>query len=105
MASEEWKKISAKAQEQLFASIPSDWRIPKDKLPPAEQLDVTSFPAESGIVTDNEVTITESYATEIVSKIAAGEWKAEDVTRAFCKRAAIAHQVVSLLRQVKAYDS
>ena len=95
MPSQDWKEISVQAQGKRESSIPSEWRIPKDKLPPPEQLDVTGFPAKCGILTDAELAITDSYATEIVEKIAAGEWKAEDVTRAFCKRAAVAHQVVS----------
>ena len=95
---DQWKEISAKAQEKTSASIPPEWRIPKDQLPAPEQLDVTGFPAKCGLLTENELAITDSYATDIVQKIAAGEWKAEDVTRAFCKRAAIAHQVVGLHR-------
>lgn len=83
-------------QDIFYNSIPSEWRIPKDKLPPPEQKYVTDFPATCGLLTDAELTITDSYATEIVKKIADGEWKAEDVTRAFCKRAAVAQQVVSL---------
>lgn len=94
MSSESWKEISEKARKKLDASIPSEWRIPKDKLPPPEQLDVTTFPARSGILTEIELAITESFATDIVKKVAFGEWSAEDVTRAFCKRAAIAHQLV-----------
>lgn len=96
MTSQDWQEISKKAREKLYESIPSDWRIPEDKLPPAEQKDVTDFPAKSGLLTESELAITDSYATDIVKRIAAGEWKAEDVTRAFCKRAAIAHQVVSI---------
>jgi amidase len=94
MSSEQWKEISAKAIEITNSSIPAEWRIPKDKLPPADQRDVTDFPAKCGLLSDQELKITDTYATEIVKKIAAGKWKAEDVTRAFCKRAAVAHQVV-----------
>ena len=94
MSSESWKEISEKAREKLYASIPLEWRIPKDKLPPPEQRDVTNFPAKCGILTDAELAITESFATAIVEKVASGEWRAEDVTRGFCKRAAIAHQLV-----------
>lgn len=101
MSSESWKEISVKAREKLYASIPSEWRIPKDKLPPPEQLDVTDFPAKSGILTEAEIAITESFATDIVKKVAFGEWSAEDVTRAFCKRAAIAHQLVRKRRDNK----
>lgn len=96
MATEEWKTISEKAKQILNDSIPTEWRIPKDKLPSDDQLNVTGVPAQCGILSEKDLEITESYATDIVKKIAAGEWKAEDVTRAFCKRAAIAHQVVCL---------
>ena len=75
-------------------SIPSEWRIPHSKLPPDSQLNVLDFPKQSGLLSDFELKITESYATEIVGAIAAGEWTAEEVTKAFCKRAALAHQVV-----------
>lgn len=95
MAPQKWEEISAKAQEILANSIPSEWRIPKDKLPPDSQKDVTNVPKDCGILTDKELEITDSYATDIVAKIAKGEWTAEEVTRSFCKRAAVAHQVVS----------
>jgi amidase len=95
MGAQEWQEISAKASDNLANSIPPEWRIPKDRLPPPEQKDVTDFPAKCGLLTEAELAITDSYATEIVKKIAAGEWTAEAVTTAFCKRAAIAQQVVS----------
>lgn len=90
----DWTDIAAKAQTKLLNSIPSEWRIPHSKLPPESRLDVTGFPKECGLLSDTELKITESYATEIVGAVAAGEWSAEEVTRAFCKRAAVAHQVV-----------
>ena len=90
-----WEKIGKKAQAKLLDSIPSEWRISDDKLPSADQVDVTDFPATSGLLTKLEIEITGSLASDIVQQIAAGEWSAEDVTRSFCKRAAIAHQLVS----------
>jgi amidase len=94
---QDWTDIAAKAQTKLINSIPTEWRIPLDKLPPESQLDVTGFPKKCGLLSGNELKITESYATEILGAVAAGEWTAEEVTRAFCKRAAVAHQVVSFL--------
>jgi len=96
---QDWTDIAAKAQTRLRNSIPSEWRIPQARLPPDSRLDVTGFPEECGLLTETELRITGSYATEIVGAMAAGEWSAEEVTRAFCKRAAVAHQVVRL-----AYD-
>lgn len=94
MAPDAWKEISEKAQQKVADSIPPDWRIGKEHLPPSSQTNITGFPAKSGLLLEDELTITESYATDIVKKIATGQWNSENVTRAFCKRAAIAHQMV-----------
>lgn len=45
-------------------------------------------------MTEKELSITELNAVEIVSFVQAGMVSAVDTTRAFCKRAAIAHQAV-----------
>ncbi|KAK6440500.1 hypothetical protein LTR95_003278 [Oleoguttula sp. CCFEE 5521] len=92
-----WEDIGPKAQARLLDSIPSKWRVPDDKLPPSSQLDVTSFPAKSGLLSDHELAITDALASDIVAQIASGTWKAVDVTTAFCKRAAIAHQLTKCL--------
>ena len=63
-------------------------------MPTAEQKDVMDVPFLSGLFTEREILITTSSATHIVSVIATGEWKAQEVARAFCKRAAVAHQLV-----------
>lgn len=91
---EQWKEISAKAKQKVLDDIPAEWKIPKDKLPGEEVLDVTDVPSKCGLLSPQDLEITEAYATEIVAKIAKGEWKAEEVSRAFCKRAAVAHQLV-----------
>ena len=46
-----------------------------------------------------ECDITSNFdATALLQKLREGEWSAEQVTVAFCKRAAIAHQLVRLPR-------
>ena len=89
-----WEDIGKQARTRLLESIPSEWRLPEDKLPPADQANVLDFPSTSGLFTEHELSITTSTATHIVQAIASGGWKAIDVTRAFCKRAAVAHQLV-----------
>jgi amidase len=89
-----WEDIGKQARARLDESIPSEWRVPKDKLPSADQASVLDTPADSGLFSEDELSITTSSATHIVQKIASGEWTAVDVTRAFCKRAAVAHQLV-----------
>lgn len=90
-----WEEIGKKAQAKVLDDIPPAWRITKDKLPPEDQLDVTGFPFNSGLLTETEIAITNALATDIVQLVASGAWRAESVARAFCKRAAIAHQLVS----------
>lgn len=89
-----WEDIGKRAQAKVFESIPPEWHLPSDKLPPADQADVLDVPYKSGLFSERELLITTSSATNIVEAIASGGWKAVEVTRAFCKRAAIAHQLV-----------
>lgn len=89
-----WEDISKRAKARVFESIPSEWLVSEDKLPPADQAGVLDFPSKSGLFSENEILITTSSATHIVQTIASGEWTALEVTQAFCKRAAVAHQLV-----------
>ena len=89
-----WEKIAAKKRAALAEQIPLEYRIPSHLFPAEEQLDVTTFPGESGWFTKKELEITESSATYILKKIASKSWSSEEVTRAFCKRAAAAQQLV-----------
>lgn len=94
MSQSKWEQISAKARQKVLDDIPAEWKIPQEKLPGDDIRDVTGVAASSGILSERELAITDSLATEIVAKVGTGEWKAEEVTVAFCKRAALAHQVV-----------
>lgn len=50
---------------------------------------------KSGILTDKEVEITERYSVRsLLDEMASGKLSAEEVTVAFCKRAALAQQLV-----------
>ncbi|KAH7055667.1 acetamidase [Macrophomina phaseolina] len=94
-----WEDIAAKKRQALLDSIPEEWRIPADKLPPDTQLDVTGFPEQSGWFTPEELEITGTPAAQLLEKLKSREWTSERVTRAFCKRAAAAHQLTSCLSE------
>ncbi|PSR82542.1 amidase [Coniella lustricola] len=98
-ASPTWQEIAARKSAALLASIPKEWIIPEDKKPPASQDNVTGWPRESGWFTEEELAITESSATELVSKLATGALKSLDVTKAFCKRACAAQQLINCLTE------
>ncbi|KAJ0359960.1 hypothetical protein COL154_007846 [Colletotrichum chrysophilum] len=94
-----WELAGAKKREALASSIPSEWRIPQDLLPPESQEDVTGWPEASGWFTPKELAITDLNAAELLPKLASGELKSIDVTKAFCKRAAAAHQLTNCLSE------
>lgn len=91
-----WQDISSRAKQKVLDDIPSEWKIPKDKFPADDVRDVTGIAASCGVLSEREIEITEANATVILGKVKGKEWKAEEVARAFCKRAAIAHQLVSV---------
>ncbi|KAH3907241.1 hypothetical protein HBI56_183750 [Parastagonospora nodorum] len=92
-----WEKVAEAKRAKLAESIPQEHRVPQQHLPPDSQLDVTTWPKESGWFSSEELEITGSTATELLQKIASKTWSSEKVTRAFCKRAAAAQQLLNCL--------
>jgi amidase len=90
----QWQEIAQEQQALRDAKIPKEWLL-KD-LPAASVADVMRVPYESRIMTETELALTEKDATELLGLMAAGKLKSEDLTRAFCKRAAIAQQLVRI---------
>ncbi|KAI6092650.1 amidase [Hypoxylon rubiginosum] len=99
MTVKNWETIAAKKRQDLASSIPDEWRVPSALLPPADQDNVTGFPEESGWFTAEELAITNQTALELLPKLAAGDLTSVAVTRAFCKRAAAAHQLTNCLSE------
>lgn len=94
----DWKTIADEKARSVFETIPKEWLLPESYMVDVDETstkDVTSVPRECGILTPEEVDITESYdATDLLAKIAAGQFSSTAVATAFCKRAAIAQQLV-----------
>lgn len=87
-----WEQLGAEKRESILAAIPKEWRL--EKIPtPEEQRDVSGTYIDQ-FLNAEEKEITETDAVGIVAKTTSGEWKAVDVIKAFCHRAAIAHQLV-----------
>lgn len=87
-----WEEIALEEQGRRDAAIPSEWKL-KSPISPSVR-DVMSVPYESGIMTPQELALTEKDATELLALLAGGKLKSYDLTLAFCKRAALAQQVV-----------
>ncbi|KAL2866870.1 ESCRT-II subunit protein VPS36 [Aspergillus lucknowensis] len=97
-----WEKQACKAQNILQQSIPKQWMVPPDQLPPAAQLNVVDFPRESGILTDKELTITGLSATGLVTAMGNGKLRAEEVVVAFLKRSVAGHQLLNFATEFMA---
>ncbi|KAG9588737.1 amidase, partial [Aureobasidium melanogenum] len=94
----DWRQVAAEKRDSVLALIPEEWRIPAP--PPAEeQRDVTGKFIQQ-YLDPREIEITETEATEIVNKTSSGQWTAVEVTKAFCHRSAVAHQLVNCLHEI-----
>ena len=94
----EWESIAQRKQEERASRIPKEWLLntPIDE----KRLNVLNVPLESGILTAEELRLTEQFdATALVSGLSTGLLKSVNVVTAFCKRAAIAQQVTNCLTE------
>jgi amidase len=91
-----WNSQAQKGKDILNNSIPKQWLLPIDRLPPASQKSVIGIPCESGLLTGRELRITDMSATELVADMGKGALTAEEVVTAFLKRAVLGHQLVRL---------
>lgn len=95
-----WQSIAARKQAERASKIPPEWLIPESLLPAAGEDFVQDFPLKSGLFTEKELLITESTASDVVAKIASGGWTALEVTKAVCKRTAVAQQLINCVTEI-----
>lgn len=86
-----WQEIARQKQAKRDALIPAEWLIE-----PTKALSVLDVPRTCGVLSEKEIEITEISAEKLVALMTQGSLKSREVTLAFCKRAAIAQQLVSL---------
>lgn len=91
----DWSKRGADKRIRLFHSIPEEWKLRKYY---GRESNVLNIPTECGKLSAEELSITNSTASDLVEKLSRGELKAVDVTVAFCKRTTVAHQLVRHIR-------
>ncbi|KAL6820118.1 amidase signature domain-containing protein [Trichoderma sp. SZMC 28015] len=93
------RAIAHEKRLQRSQKIPIAWRLDDDKR--QESINPLDVPITCGILNDMEIDITSKYdATSLLMGIKIGTWSVEQVTTAFCKRAAIAHQMVNCLTEI-----
>ncbi|RHZ60707.1 uncharacterized protein CDV56_107412 [Aspergillus thermomutatus] len=93
-----WKHAGLRKREAIQALIPPEWLLPSPPAP-LEAVDLTDGVIQR-YLSPREVTITETGALALLQKLSTGEWSSREVTRAFCHRAALAHQMISCLHEI-----
>lgn len=94
----DWKEIAQAKAKSVNDLVPKEWRL--EKIPaPEEQRDVTGSYIQR-FLDKKEIEITETDAVGIVKQTSSGAWSAVEVAKAFCHRAAIAHQLVNCLHEI-----
>ena len=89
-----WQEKAKTKREAVLNLIPAEWRLSGPVPTAEEQRDITG-PYIQQFLSNREIEITETDAVGIVGHTTSGQWKAEEVIRAFAHRAALAHQLVS----------
>ncbi|KAI1612707.1 acetamidase [Exophiala viscosa] len=95
MTVQKWQETS-RAKQAATSKLVETW-LPPDFSVDDKLLNVMDVPASCLSHTENEITLLR--ATELVERISSGSLKSEDVVKAFCKRAAIAHKLVNCLTE------
>jgi amidase len=95
----EWQTNIAKKKAKREALVMS-WglSIPDNGISTSKT--VKHFPVTSGLLTSQEIAITDSTPTVILKNIEERTWTAEDIFRAFANRAVIAHFLTNPLTEV-----
>ncbi|EXJ91388.1 hypothetical protein A1O1_04500 [Capronia coronata CBS 617.96] len=104
---EQWEKVHAAKKAEQESRIPQEWRLKPEDFPPAGTVDLRPVVATCGILSDKELLITgEQYdATSLAAAIAEGKYTAVEVVTAFCKRAAVGHQLCNNLTEIMFMDA
>ncbi|KAL4954262.1 amidase signature domain-containing protein [Aspergillus filifer] len=109
----EYSKIAEQKQAQLWERIPQQWRLSSDLIPagmhsPADsvtnvqydRVNVMDIPQTCGLLSPAELEITEKWDVKgLLGQIHSKRLTAKEVVQAFCKRAAIAHQLTHCLTE------
>lgn len=89
-----WQSNAQGKRTNLNELIPPKWRIPTSDIPSVTRLrDFGEYTCR--FLDRQELEITNAPSARILANIRSGEWTSVDVTRAFCHRASVAHQLVS----------
>ncbi|UJR07732.1 hypothetical protein I4U23_012016 [Adineta vaga] len=99
-SSDSWQEKAREKQLALNNLIPSEWKLSESILENLPK-NLTIIPSQCNILSSLDLEITDiDQIEELAALIAQGKYSARQVTEAYCKRAAIAHQLVNCLAEI-----
>jgi amidase len=90
-----WEVKSAAKRSSTLAKIPKEWLLDSADLEKASRQRDLAGPFIEQYLSAEEIVMVRQDSVSIVTSLHKGEYSAVQVTRVFCKVAAIAHQIVS----------
>jgi amidase len=94
-----WEARAAAKRAATLDKIHPDWRLPSRDIERARQQRNLTGPFIEQFLDEKMVSITSMNSPEIVKAVAERNVSASQVAQAFCKRAAVAHQIVNFPMQ------
>lgn len=91
----DWRYVAARKRQELAAKIPKEWRLSQIVLCEAKNRRRLTGDFIEGLLDERTNSITSLDSLEIVQLVRKGALTSVEVTSAFCKRSAIAQQLVS----------
>ncbi|KAJ4172156.1 hypothetical protein NW754_002344 [Fusarium falciforme] len=104
-----WQVLSTEHRAKQVKAIPPEWLLQPESLDKLRgvntedegkliKLDAVS---KSGLLDEKDLDLTEnSTAREVLDRLSRGQLASEDVVRAYCKRASLAHQLTNCLTEI-----
>jgi len=86
-----WETVASRRRDEIQSKIPQEYLISQKDLEAAG----VNASRTSGILSPREQDIVEKSATDLLELLHSREYTSVEVTTAFCKSAALAHQLVS----------
>ncbi|KAK2027471.1 amidase [Colletotrichum zoysiae] len=100
-----WEELARRCIEIQQKSIPKDYLLSEDRLPSQDRLNIQNVPYESGILTAEELRMTEQDSAGLQQRYMSGEWTVRQVVTAFLKRATIIQQLTNFVTEILAEDA
>ncbi|WYZ37087.1 hypothetical protein EsH8_II_000593 [Colletotrichum jinshuiense] len=100
--SKDWKELAQICIDIQQKSIPKQYLLPKDKIPSKTRRNVQRIPYEAGILTPEELLMTEQDASGLLERYRNGQWSVRQVVTAFLKRTTIIQQMTNFVTEILA---